>query len=239
VLRVLILAMVVSVLGAFAWAAMGESAPAPQASDVDRAAEQARSAVRQALDAPKGTDEMKPALEAKPLGQGPLLSLPAAPRADRSTESRLALPEPHPWDIERDPKLLVMVSFSMPEASLRALAIETRRVGASLVLRGLVNDSLPDTLAAIHQLAGKDVATSGFAIDPTLFTRFDVQAVPTYVLLLEPLRTCTAERCEVPRHLRLSGEAGLRHVLETMDRGAEPEVSGVVAELIARLEDKP
>lgn len=232
--------MAVSVLGAVAWASIGESAPAPDQADVDRAAEQARSAVRQALDAPSVAEETQSALDqTKPASpvQAPRLNLPVTP-AD-PTEPMLALPEPRPWDVEREPTLLVLVSFSMPETSLKALAVEARRVGASLVLRGLMNDSFPDTLAAIHKMAGAEAATSGFAIDPTLFTRFGVQAVPTYVLLLEPLRTCTNDQCEVPRHLRLSGEAGLRHVLETMGRGAEPAASSVVKNLIARLEKAP
>lgn len=239
-LRVLILAMAVSMLGAVAWASIGESAPAPKAADVDRAAEQARSAVRQALDAPPVVEETRRALDqAQPASpaQAPRLNLPVT--STGPTEPMLTQPEPRAWDVEREPTLLVLVSFSMPATSLKALAAEARRVGASLVLRGLVNDSFPDTLSAIHKMAGAEAATSGFAIDPTLFTRFGVQAVPTYVLLLEPLQTCTSEHCKVPRHLRLSGEAGLRHVLETMGRGAEPAVSGVVETLIARLEKAP
>ncbi|MFP5305123.1 MAG: TrbC family F-type conjugative pilus assembly protein, partial [Gammaproteobacteria bacterium] len=103
---------------------------------------------------------------------------------------------------------------------------------------GLVNDSLPDTLAAVHELAGEDADAGGFAIDPTLFSRFGVSSVPTWVLLLEPLRTCTKDRCEGPRHLRVSGEAGVRHVLETMEREGDAAAASAASTLLARLETK-
>lgn len=237
-LRVLILSMVVSVLGAVVRASVSESMRTPDAAEIDRAAERARAAVHEALDAPPQADAERRALTQVPATgtSSPRFSMPVTTPNDGVT---LTPPAPRPWDIERDVALLVLVSFSMPQPSLRVLADDARRIGAPLVLRGLVNDSLPDTLAAVHEIVGKDADAAGFAIDPTLFSRFGVQSVPTWVLLLEPLRTCTKDRCAVPRHLRITGEAGLRHVLETMARAGDPAAADAASGLLAQLDAKP
>lgn len=236
-LRVLMLSMALGWLGAFAWAAWSQSAPAPDAAQLDQAAQRARDAVRQTLGSQPDADEVQRVTRVAPPKVKPPLRLPSStgvPARPLSLQS-----EPRPWNVEREPRLLIMVSFSMPDAALHSLAREARRIGAPLVLRGLINDSFPETLTAIRSLAGEASDLSGVSIDPTLFTRFAVQSVPTYVLLLEPLRTCTSTECAVPNHLRLSGESGLRHVLETMGRGASPEVRAIIDLLAVRLDATP
>jgi type-F conjugative transfer system pilin assembly protein TrbC len=230
VLRVLILAMVLSVLGTVVWASATEAMRMPDSAAIARESERARTAVREALDARRAQKR----LPAAGTSRGSITLPATAPNGGVP----LSLPSPRPWDVERDVSLLVLVSFSMPKPTLRALATDARRVGAPMVLRGLVNDSLPDTLSAVHDLVGEDAVAAGFAIDPTLFSRLGVSAVPTWVLLLEPLRTCTKDRCEVPRHLRVSGEAGVRHVLETMEREGDAAAASAASTLLARLETK-
>ncbi|MEC9357541.1 MAG: type-F conjugative transfer system pilin assembly protein TrbC [Pseudomonadota bacterium] len=235
-LRVLMLSMALGFV-AFAPTAWSQSAPAPDAAELDQAQQRARDAVRQALGSQPDADEIQRVTRASPPNAKPPLRLPSSiedPAGSLSLQS-----EPRPWNAGSEPRLLIMVSFSMPDTALRSLAHEARRIGAPMVLRGLVKDSFPETLAAIRSLAGEASDMSGVSIDPTLFTRFAVQSVPTYVLLLEPLRTCTSRECAVPNHLRLSGESGLRHVLETMGRGADPEVRAIVDPLAARLDAAP
>lgn len=75
--------------------------------------------------------------------------------------------------------LLVFVSFSMPDHVLKALADQARKVGATLVLRGMVDGKLSATQEAALRVNG---AGAGWEINPELFTTFDVQTVPAFVL---------------------------------------------------------
>lgn len=126
-----------------------------------------------------------------------------------------------PWSLSENsgpPPLLLLVSFSLPEASLRALAEDAERLQAPLVLRGLVNDSMEDTaqrIAAFSKQTG-----IGFAIDPTLFSRFGADRVPTLILPLESLRACNDHDCPAPAHVRVTGEASLAYLLEQVERRA-------------------
>lgn len=112
--------------------------------------------------------------------------------------------------------MLVFISLSMPDASLRRLADEAGRAGAVLVLRGLRNDRFRDTLERLRRLYGKADAETGPSalIDPAAFQRFRVAAVPVYALLLEAPMRCTTDSCPAPRHLRLAGDVSLRIALE-------------------------
>jgi len=73
--------------------------------------------------------------------------------------------------------ILVFVSFSMPEASLKSLAQEAQNHRATLVMRGLYQDSIVKTASKLHEL--------GIAVDihPELFESHHVTSVPTFVRL--------------------------------------------------------
>ena len=83
------------------------------------------------------------------------------------------------------PELYVMVSFSMPDASLDRLAELSARAGATLVLMGLHKDSLPQTIERLSMFT-KKYASLKVTIDPPLFLKFSVKAVPTFVLAKAP-----------------------------------------------------
>ncbi|MEQ1808260.1 MAG: type-F conjugative transfer system pilin assembly protein TrbC, partial [Burkholderiaceae bacterium] len=79
------------------------------------------------------------------------------------------------------PSLLVFVSFAMPEPTLSRLVDQASRCGATLVLRGLIDGSLQQTVLRAQRLIGQRQV--GFQIDPQVFDRFSVAATPTFVLL--------------------------------------------------------
>ena len=72
-------------------------------------------------------------------------------------------------------QLLVFVSFSMPEASLKALAKDAGQHNAVLVIRGLYEDSFVKTASKLKELG------IGVDINPELFESHNVTAVPTFV----------------------------------------------------------
>lgn len=80
---------------------------------------------------------------------------------------------------KKTPQILVFVSFSLPEASLKILAQESEKHNAVLVMRGLQEDSFVKTAQKLQEL--------GITVDlhPDLFERHQVTAVPTFLLLKE------------------------------------------------------
>lgn len=96
-------------------------------------------------------------------------------------------------DAERDREakgLVVFVSLSMPAASLDRLIADAERLHAPLVLRGISGGSIKSTAERIERLnAGRKV---GWQIDPAMFKRFDVRAVPAFVLV-DPVRPVTVD----------------------------------------------
>jgi type-F conjugative transfer system pilin assembly protein TrbC len=95
--------------------------------------------------------------------------------------------------------LVIFVSLSMPEASLQSLYQEALEKGAVLVLRGLQDDSFKKTGATLQRLG------IALQIDPTLFKRYEVQQVPTFIgLYPEAVH-------------RLSGHVSLAYVIEQFE----------------------
>jgi type-F conjugative transfer system pilin assembly protein TrbC len=85
---------------------------------------------------------------------------------------------------------MVFVSLGMPAAGLDRLIADAERLRAPLVLRGITGGSIKVTAERIQRLnAGRKV---GWQIDPAMFKRFDVRAVPTFVLV-DPARPVTVD----------------------------------------------
>ena len=97
-----------------------------------------------------------------------------------------------------EPKLLVFVSFSMPKASLRALAQEAGKHNAVMVIRGLKDDSFKTTQQAFLEIVGVDKNQDlknminqetvnqdmqGFEVNPELFKTYNITRVPVFVLI--------------------------------------------------------
>ena len=113
-------------------------------------------------------------------------------------------------------RVLVFASFAMPGPSLAQVLRDAERFHAVVVFRGFLDNSVIKTGDALRAALGDGEIPKGFAIDPTLFTRFGVKAVPAYVVLKGPLATCETEDClqdALPAHDRLSGNIPLETAL--------------------------
>jgi type-F conjugative transfer system pilin assembly protein TrbC len=73
----------------------------------------------------------------------------------------------------------IFISLSMPKDSLHAWQEDARRYHARLVLRGLLNNSLQDTVNALTLDKDNVIQVS---IDPTLFHQYEINQVPAVVL---------------------------------------------------------
>ncbi len=115
------------------------------------------------------------------------------------------------------PQLIVFVSFSMPQASLKKLVEQASRTQALLVLRGMSDEgSMVKTLARIKELIGN--RSVAWQIDPQAFKRFGIRSVPTFVLVAAgtPVQSCDKEdTCDsLQGFARLSGDVTLDYALE-------------------------
>lgn len=122
-------------------------------------------------------------------------------------------------------RFYVFVSFSMPDVTLRRLMQQAKRIGAPLVLRGLVENDMNKTRIKVGKLldADKKGNTSidgGLSIDPTLYDRFGISVVPAFVLTDAPVQACTQTGCPTPDFVRLAGDITLEYALESIAREA-------------------
>ncbi|MDT0136498.1 type-F conjugative transfer system pilin assembly protein TrbC [Acidovorax sp. PRC11] len=137
--------------------------------------------------------------------------------------------------LAKGPSLFVFVSLAMPRPTLQRLIDQAARARASVILRGLTNGSLRQTVAQVQPLIGqRQVAVQ---IDPQAFDRFAIVRVPSFVLVRDGTRpeSCAAGSCAPPEaFLRTAGDVSLDYALEHMQRAA-PAFRADAAPFLARL----
>ncbi len=84
-------------------------------------------------------------------------------------------------DHQRVSDAIIFVSFSMPKQSLEQWLAVSNQLHIPLVLRGMMDNSIKKTEAAIIPLVQK--VHGGFQINPVLFRSFDIQQVPAIVVI--------------------------------------------------------
>lgn len=113
------------------------------------------------------------------------------------------------------PTLMVLVSLAMPKAALQHLAQQADRAGAVLVLRGLVEDSFGKTTQAIRDILGDTAGDSTFQVNPTVFRRYQVQDVPTFILAKAPANA--EDTCVLgDDYVAVRGDATLAYALRKL-----------------------
>ncbi len=127
--------------------------------------------------------------------------------------------------------LMIFVSSSIPQSSLKDLMIQAKKSGAILVFRGMVG-SIKKTAAFLAKISKDNVSA---IIDPRLFDIFKVEVVPTFVVLGEINQECQSDNCLVtPRHDRITGNITLEYALEQMADG-KGDASKVAATYLKKL----
>jgi type-F conjugative transfer system pilin assembly protein TrbC len=151
--------------------------------------------------------------------------LPSMPKLDL-----LSIPTPKPVDIGQlglqgqdlmgsideqtsryETQVLVFVSASMPIKTVKSYCHQTSHIGAALVFRGLVNDSMKDMQQYLATIVDKENPDkhSTILIDPTLFDRFAIKQVPTAVVTESEIKPCLSEGCPTPVHHKVKGDVSL------------------------------
>ena len=167
---------------------------------------------------------------------GPALERAGSESLPEASPATPALPpllhaDPAPPQPRTSPtaEVLVFTSLAVPAASWQAAARDAARAGATLVLRGVVQESLPATARRVAaRLGGAD---AGVAIDPRLFRLFGVTRVPAVVVVPGGVPPCRSRGCAAdppPPHDRVSGNLSLAAALEAI------AAEGTVARAAAR-----
>ena len=112
--------------------------------------------------------------------------------------------------------LFYFFSFSMPPATLRAVAEETAAAGGIMVLRGLAGGDFRETVLLISGVVGKTGAQVW--IEPSLFECLGVAAVPQLALVSG---FSEGEDCGDADYVKVSGDVSVSRALEIMEKEDE------------------
>lgn len=82
--------------------------------------------------------------------------------------------------VHKPAPIIIFVSFSMSDTSLKQWMRQAEIIHAPVVIRGLINNSLKDTIHKMAELTKDN--HGGVQLDPTLFRRFQINQVPAVVV---------------------------------------------------------
>lgn len=102
--------------------------------------------------------------------------------------------------------VIIFVSFSMPEQSLKAWIEQAKLIKAPLVVRGLIDNSFKKTIQKLKELGG------GVQLDPIAFKRFQIKSVPSVVIL------SSSAKAETPQYDLVAGDVPLEEVLKFVEK---------------------
>ena len=111
-------------------------------------------------------------------------------------------------------ELMVFISTSMPQKALVMLGEQAKVAGATLVMRGMVaplgtKQAMQKTMEALQPVAATGAKIQ---IDPEAFGRYNVKAVPTFVIAAKE-ESCSTEQCDT-KSFALAGDVTLEYALE-------------------------
>lgn len=146
------------------------------------------------------------------------LPKPAAPAVDLADIAERYQTLGHSaFQANRPPDLLVMVSLSMPKASLQRIVDQAERAGATLVFRGLKDDSMTRMGEAIQSLIGSHQVSA--VIHPPAFQQFGVIQVPTLVIARQEAGNVLSDGCsKAQSFIKVAGDVSLDYALEYIER---------------------
>jgi len=137
-----------------------------------------------------------------------------------------------------EPEIFILISMTMPKDVLKTYAVQSAKIQAPLVLRGLVGGKMRKTQQAIVDILGTDPDTSikaSFAIDPTSFSRFEVDRVPAIIVTENTLPVCTKANCPVPEHYAVYGDVSISYALNLVSRESK-KMKEKLKPIISKLE---
>lgn len=135
-----------------------------------------------------------------------------------------------------DSSLFIMVSFSMPIESIDRLAEQSSKVGATMVLRGVLEGSLTKTAETVARIVKRHPKLQ-LQIDPTLYRRFGINQVPTFILTRGAFdsRTCGKECGTNDAFASVAGDVTLDYALDQLARQRRDPLSQLAERKLRKL----
>jgi len=167
--------------------------------------------------ATESTGRPMPGLNMKDVKVSPTPNIPALgePQPNAPNLMDIVQSKQQPPALPKPARLYVMVSLSIPKASLQRLQRELKRVGGVMVFRGIPDGWSIDRFSIkLQEILGEGV---GAIIHPVLFERFNIQSVPTYVLTTDTDETSCASSEE---YISVTGDVGLDYCMAYMESNA-------------------
>jgi conjugal transfer pilus assembly protein TrbC len=130
-----------------------------------------------------------------------------------------------------DKNIIIFVSFSMPDESLKEWIREANLIGAPVVMRGFTNNSFKETVNKIYLLTKEN--QGGVQIDPALFQKYQITKVPAVVAIKE--QNCMANMSCTLDYDIVYGDVTLAYALNKI-QNQEDHVSQISKEDILLLQ---
>ena len=109
----------------------------------------------------------------------------------------------------------------MPKQSLQAWARQAKKAGGTLVLRGLVDNSLRKTLLQIQDVLGAENLNT-LNIDPLAFETFGIFTVPA-VIVSDQTQASALALSDTPDFDVIYGDVGLAYALKKIIEDGEQQ----------------
>jgi conjugal transfer pilus assembly protein TrbC len=217
--RLVIVALLLSVLCIAAPDAGAQTRPQPTQADLDAMRRRTDEAVRQA-EAKAQAQRNAPRFNVDAIPT-PLPSAGAVPSNTdlellaRDMMAKVSLPQ--------GPQLIAFATLSMPKPSLDRLIDDAARHGVTVLIRGMVEGSIPKTAERVQKLMEKRQVA--WNIDPEAFKRYGIANVPAYVFIragAEASTTCGDMQCFANSDfMKLSGDVPLSYALDQFETRPE------------------
>lgn len=131
-------------------------------------------------------------------------------------------------ELNKSVNIMIFVSFSMPDESLKAYMRDAKKIHASLVIRGLIDNSFKKTFQHISLLI-KQSGGNGIELNPLWFKRFNIKSVPTVVVVNNDGECIRNNTCQIDSDYdSVAGNITLISALRLIrDRGINKEIAKV------------
>jgi type-F conjugative transfer system pilin assembly protein TrbC len=118
------------------------------------------------------------------------------------------------------PRLSVFVSSNMPIASLKAFSEQAIKLGATLVFKGLPNNSFQDLIELVSKISVNGEEGS-MQLDDEAFTKFGITKVPAIVLVEE--KSCREFQTCISSYDKLEGNVSIKAALEMFAKSGDTQ----------------
>jgi type-F conjugative transfer system pilin assembly protein TrbC len=128
--------------------------------------------------------------------------------------------------------LMIFVSLSMPEQMLQQYAVQAKRFGAVLMMRGFVNDKLSETREVLARL---NKSGAQWEISPEPFVHFKIEKVPAIVMATAESASITEDGCAKPEtYTTVFGDLSVASALDKIAVRGQKTISDMAkAKLLA------